>query len=1007
MAYNTSPQARAHYLHASLERYDRVAAQEIIRRFEEAAATTYSELPPHSLNYNEQEHVFLLVCQNRLGSQLDENLGHIIHDYIASPTTTVTRFAECDIADPFDDYEVDLDEDESPPLLDMLPPEVHLVSFDGINAFGKVKAFRLHELPDALRNRAVGRHEIGNLADAITFRRVRWDQPAEQHFFDASIGHELPELSSEEAADLAMLLDVLAFNDFGSEINLPQPHRPERGVRHFEFVNEEPTIDQWLEGMGETRQVDPKTEPEMTRDAQRFASGPSLQSNTGRIRKPLGMTLAELREPEMTVQTEKTQTQINNTFAALLKSGADGDSDTESSESTADDASILDNIKPASIAELVERKPIARPSQSREHSGERSATDSKTDGALALQRTQGEEASGALAVFSKTLLPEEDFPTYEKSYANVDGVGLCGDAVNQVNWEKENATRLSTYPNNYGSQTYEALLSSRAESVSKSMSAGKDLHRKQITSVTPMTYRETPLGGDEPWADNIVAPIITVPMGNLIDTDGSLQADGRPKAPKFPPGLFPPLGSSENQQSSKTDTPSIRVAAQSKDSHLTLIEEQMRPSPKHEEELLMQFEDDETPVIERVQPQHDSDPRLFRTMDQKAPKPKNQKKKPKASNIKAAPPRAAQLELPSPPPPPKPQKATDSATLQKQKHTQSDTRDVNANESAPLYRLQPTIDSLLMSSFLGLRRPDVVVQFGLILMTGAEHLAANKALRCDELQDQLDELSAERCSTSFVGTLGRKSKDGVFLLRLPVTLPGSGSPYAESSQLVKAWTDSEEYAIDDRRLYEITIVVPGGHKWNLIFDQDRPQDAKITQADTDQQDVFVHYPLRVWDARIRPVSAGTGGQELGSSLKRSIKTFLKTLNTPEEECGETRPIFEAIIPDATFQVTNVLAKRALTQNLRAGTWIVTQVWDLHLSFKREGVVAFAKPEDIMEDEGRLWWEAALQHGGGEELAATMNEIVERLDSVGWPAIVKKLKQEKSSKSKVETYIPFW
>lgn len=731
---------------------------------------------------------------------------------------------------------------------------------------------------------------------------------------------------------------------------------------------------------------------------------------------PLGMTLSELRESEMTGQTEKTETQINKTFAALLRSGADGDSDTESSESTSDDASIIENIRPASVAELVKGKFAARPSQSRDHPDERLDPDNKTDAALALQGAQCEETRGALAVGPETLFPEEDFPTYDKSYANIDGVGLYGDAVNQVNWERENAARLSTYPINYGSQTYEAKASSRAGSVSKSMSAGRDLCRKPATSTTPMSYAETHLGGDEPWANNIVAPIITVPTGTLIDTEGSVQADGRPKAPKFPPGLFPPLGSSESQHSSKTNITAVRVAVdgrgrsadtktQPEDSHLTLIEEQMRPSPKHEEELLMQFDDDEAPIMERVQPQNETHPRLFHTMDQKAQK--HQKKKPKPSNTKAAPPRAAQLELPSPPPPPKPHKAAEPAKPQKQKPKEGDAKGLYANESPPLYRLQPTIDSLLMSSFIGRQRPDVVVQFGLILMTDAEHLAANKALRCDELQDQLDELSAERCSTAFVQTLGRKSKDGVYLLRLPTTLPGSDSPYADSSQLVSAWTDGGEYAIDDRRSYEITIVVPGGHKWNLIFNQERPQDAEITQVDIVEQNVYVHYPLRVWDARIRPASASTGGQELGSTLRRHIKTFLKTLNTPEEECDETRPFFEAIIPDAAFQVTNVLAKRVLTQNLRAGTWIVTQVWDLHLFSKREGVTAFAKPENIMENEGRLWWEAALQHDGGEELATTMNEIVERLDFVGSPASAKKAKQEKPSKSKVETYIPFW
>jgi len=74
-----------------------------------------------------------------------------------------------------------------------------------------------------------------------------------------------------------------------------------------------------------------------------------------------------------------------------------------------------------------------------------------------------------------------------------------------------------------------------------------------------MSYAETPLGGDEPWANNVVAPIVPVPTGTLIDTNESVQGDGRPKAPKFPPGLFPPLGSFSNQQSTKTKASVVQM----------------------------------------------------------------------------------------------------------------------------------------------------------------------------------------------------------------------------------------------------------------------------------------------------------------------------------------------------------------------------------------------------------------------------------------------------------------
>jgi hypothetical protein len=208
--------------------------------------------------------------------------------------------------------------------------------------------------------------------------------------------------------------------------------------------------------------------------------------------------------------------------------------------------------------------------------------------------------------------------------------------------------------------------------------------------------------------------------------------------------------------------------------------------------------------------------------------------------------------------------------------------------------------------------------------------------------------------------------------------------------------------MNDRRLYEITIVA-SVHEWTLVFDQESPQDVQITLANVHQQSVYVHYPQRVWDARVRLLPAA--GPEPESALKSKIMTFLNTFNTPKATEDHPRPFFDATIPDDAFRVVSVLAKRVLTTALRSGTWRVTQACDLHLEPTRGSVKAFAKGEGLMELEGRIWWEAALQYDSGEDFGSTMNEIMERLDDVGCPE--DGAGTQKARKSKENEHIPYW
>jgi hypothetical protein len=147
-------------------------------------------------------------------------------------------------------------------------------------------------------------------------------------------------------------------------------------------------------------------------------------------------------------------------------------------------------------------------------------------------------------------------------------------------------------------------------------------------------------------------------------------------------------------------------------------------------------------------------------------------------------------------------------------------------------------------------------------------------------------------------------------------------------------------------------------------------------------------------------------------LKHNIVTLLDTFNTLTDAQGGSRPGFEATIPNSAFRVANVFAKRVLTRRtLPSGTWKVTQVWDLHVQSPYGDVTAFANAEEIMEREGRLWWEAALQYDGVTELeglSTTLNEVMQRLDAVGLESVVTSdAKQKRSNRGSEMPYTPFW
>jgi len=1083
MALAVAKSDTAHYLHATLERFDTSAIQDISRQFYAAAAPVAVEHEFVQLSYDEGDHVFILKHHNCFGGQLDEALCRIIRNYVAGESDAVTRFAECTLGDPLDDDEIDSEQSDAQ-REDDHPLTTHVVNFDGVNKYGKARAFHLRDLPPALRNRALTRQNVENLPTLISLRRVRLDPRNEEQVFGGSIGTTLPNMSSAEQGDAQYLLsEILPFSPFTRKITIfgPRDHEPEPGRQRF--AGKEPAIGQWLEGMGETRQIDPEVQPEMGGEQFKFARSRTLQNDSlARVRKPKGVPLADHQLPEGQPPEQK-YAKPSAGFDALMRSDAIGDTSSETDSSESDEADPFVGMRSVKVVELAKSDDVSSSGgaftpSSTSRDQQQSVLTIATRTANALSSGSHQTKSKGLAASHGALRSEGGFPSDGRSYAKADRWGLTGDAANHVAWEKENTASLLTQRARRAPLTYDDLASTRAASVS-----GKDpgMDRALTAAVTPMSYNETPLGGNEPWAKNIVRPDIFVPMGNLVNTDVATADPSRSKAPQYPPGLsntyasvantsqptpphyppglFPPLGSSEQQRPKITNATNaaraphgIIARPQRPTASQTLELEMSTKSPRlgdtdlmsfndaehstktttQDDENLMSFnDDDDAPFIERGKAQDEDPPRLHGTMRQQAGKKQNKKKHSKASTSRSTPYRPAVLELPSPPPPPKVRPST---------VVKSDVKAQGPIEPVRSLHLERTVSDLLLSSSLDHETAEVEIKFGLALMMDAEDLIADNGVREEGLQEKLDELPPHHRDTVLQPVLGRQLEDGVYLLRLPTTLSGNVSPYTGEARLTETWEAEvdEPHGMSDRRLYEINILIPGGgQEWLLVFEHDTPEEVKISPLKDSQQQqpsIYVHYPERVWDARIRARPAVFKHPELDKDLEHNIRTFLKTFDSTRGtgsggiEAPEGLPNFEAVVPDNAFVITKVLAKRELTRALLTRepedttssppNWIVSEVWDFHVqpsSLTRAGgssLAIFAKKEKTMRSQGRLWWEASLVYNEAPQeddggLETLLNEIVAKLDSVGMPpVVVPKVKPDTEKQAKQE-YIPFW
>lgn len=1047
MALIRPTQPLAHYLHASVDRFSPTAIREVTRRFHEAAAAIGFSSASLSPTYDTQDHVFELNCVNNEGQALDALLSRTLKAYIANEEVEVTRFTECLSGDPFDEYDPEVERNaEPPPASESFT--AHVVNFDGINTYGKAKAFRLRELPPELSLRAKSRQKIAKIENMITLRRIRWDEANQQHVSDGHVGQKLPKLTEGDDDDLSELFALLAFRPFTRADAAPKRIAEEAGPRQWEFVGPPPdTVEGWLEGQGQTKQLHPDVRPEMSKDAIRFTGDPAThQPIVGRIRMPKDAEPAGAEVYEHEEEPVKSEEQQNRDFMDLMKRGGGNNDDSEDSDTSessssraaqgfaallpqkSDEKSKIATQKVIRSIQATEEPPVADPT---------SAVITRPEARLTL----AENKFPTISTVTTQANPDHEsgFPSYNRRYAKVDNWGLTGDAANQAQWDHENASSLSSRRRRKP-RTYESMAMERADSASSS--AVNSSPYRQIQSQTPMRYRDTVLGGDEPWANNVVKPEIVVPEGELINTSGSVAGSLQYHAPRNPPGLasrpgdyppqdflstsdhFPPLGHPiRDQRQQRALMPSGRSGSISSETmsmphtHYSTPTTSMSmltqgSAPQHmqqDDQPLIQFDCDDGLIIERLEPQSTEVRKVFRTMGQQATKGKKQKNKPRAKRTTTV--KQPVLDRPSPPPSPKERKDNSPAKTDAGSPAKTVSDGTATTESEKKRQVQEAIIEHLSALVPVNETPELTVQFGLALLADGKILADSKASRLPALQGLLDDHAANHPNAAFIAALGRERVDGVYLLRLPDIVAEHDTHESLESSLKMKYFDCSEHGLSARLTYEIDIGVPGIGEWTLKFDQDQPENAIVLPVAANQPSLYVHYPQRVWDVRIQPsdmANSDAGSVEPSDHLKISMMRFLETFDTPASLASSDLPAFEADVVDTSFNVSKVLAKREFSQAMGSGIWLVTQVWDLHLQVDGS-ILAFAEDERIMREQGRLWWEAALKVTGMDGLEELMNNVVERLDPVGLAGLQTSKWAAKRSKPVVreEEYNPYW
>lgn len=376
------------------------------------------------------------------------------------------------------------------------PLIVHYIA-GGTPSTSSVKFFKLRDLPEGVLERSLapkGGKSTKALANSMSCRLTRWPTSKRDHIFNGRVGTPITTNSIIDNNPLHLNTFIVINNqrqslqDTNEAIQAP--------AKHWRFVGDVPTVQQWQEGMGETEPFDPNYMPDPPKDAERFMHRP-IQPAPTLVRSRVPKPAAALYDSSEDEESEEETNQLD--FGKLLAQGSrnkqracddqDGSQSAESGEGLGGFEGLL--ARGATTSKAPQPTPRAGNAQTTTKVAVRGAAATHNPHNTAVPpSTDPSEPSCKRNSFDHDAY----FPKGNQ-FAKVDEAGLTSNAANQARWEHSNPVPRKPKSNRSGI----VLRGSQASAQSSQRPTSSSVD----APVSQSTGREPPLSHSPPSADNL------------------------------------------------------------------------------------------------------------------------------------------------------------------------------------------------------------------------------------------------------------------------------------------------------------------------------------------------------------------------------------------------------------------------------------------------------------------------------------------------------------------------
>lgn len=933
-----------------------------------------------------------------------------------------------------EELETAVDDGLAPVTVDSFQAQAGFLHSISAECNSTLKLFNLRDTGAGMLERTLV-HPGHKLQDAVyrgfTCRAARWDPGLQFYAFNGRSGEPIEVLETDDSA----ALPECTFTPLRGDVRAAgDDETPDQGVgvpraRQWEFAGFTPTMNQFLDGMGKIDElVDPETarDPsELPSDARKYNEAPEHQV----------ISVAKLRRPAPVEQNSDEDEQ----------SSSDDDSSSYTDRDAGEKAGhhILNKLGQHAVQTpqySINVAPTANADESDASATTPKANMTSFGGSIGTTIPQTGHCTG-----SANTVPLSD---YDRSYAKVDKNGLTGHAVLQAQWEHSNPVSSPKKLNKHGvskrAQTQIRDLPSQptsSSSTAMSLSTGPDVPNRQDVSPASSFSMLPPIAPLEssgynaefmpdtrwaskpkPWAHN--QHHSTSVTANIVDVSVP-QSRTSTNLMHPPPGLDlsssklygPPTGSSlRDRQVDENGSVPLQPSASAQPSSgetmdrgsnklvdlewdepiptvsnaelmwnaLALQPTVKSPDRKPHRQLAVGNRPiallAEDAIVERLQDQTNQDRPLRNTMRQKAGKTKKKGK----SNAGTPKPKA-QLPKLTTPPPSKASKAI--ASTSKEAGSDGDPpRQQDFGDPSGVNLEESHIEKLLrqVESLHGRQDVKLEVAFGTLVVRPQDSDMCRENWSAAKLEERLQQEETKGdLRTDFFERLTTSATDARFMFDL--------LPFEKLPPHVE---------------YEMTVRLLQGETRTIKFDQHDPASFAIFCPEQVAVALFMHYPIRVHDARSRVIK-----HELALDVdSEKVATFVSSISSLDDA-----PSFIAFVPTQAFNVEQVHVKSVFAKQVVPGVQLkVEEVQDLRLdpvaNDRNYNFKATSAGRENMVDNHRLWYGCSLHLtplGGvqGGVLQRLVDQMVAAIDGVGFhnkgPYVKTEIEEEP------EVQVKFW